>query len=195
MDGSKRSVSIWLDDARKGDESAKMDLWARYYQRLVTVAKHKLGARQRRVADEEDIVATVFEAFFRAMEAGRFEDVADRSGLFRVLLAITENKVKDHYRRETRGKRGGGNVHGHSAFIDSDGDQYDQIPDPSPDFALDFTVACRDMLGMLNEDLQRIAIWKLEGFTNREIALRLGKVEETIRRKVSAIRNSWEQGA
>ena len=40
--------------------------------------------------------------------------------------------------------------------------------------------------------LRRIALWKVEGYTNEEIAGRMDSVPRTIERKVSRIRVLWK---
>jgi IS30 family transposase len=40
-------------------------------------------------------------------------------------------------------------------------------------------------------NLQQIAIWKMEGYTNREIANMIGKSEPTVERKLKIIRETW----
>ena len=37
-----------------------------------------------------------------------------------------------------------------------------------------------------------VALWKMEGFTNAEIAKRLGSVVGTVERKLRVIRTSWQ---
>ena len=39
--------------------------------------------------------------------------------------------------------------------------------------------------------LQRVATWKLEGYTDQEIAARLGCVTRTVERKLARIRTTW----
>jgi DNA-directed RNA polymerase specialized sigma24 family protein len=39
--------------------------------------------------------------------------------------------------------------------------------------------------------LQDVATWKLEGYTNDEIAARLGCVTSTVERKLARIRTMW----
>ncbi len=53
--------------------------------------------------------------------------------------------------------------------------------------------SCRRLLDVLgDEQLRRIAVWKMEGYTNREIADRLGCVIETVERRLRLIRSLWQ---
>jgi DNA-directed RNA polymerase specialized sigma24 family protein len=44
-----------------------------------------------------------------------------------------------------------------------------------------------------NEQLRQIAQWKVEGFTNEEIAGELGRAVPTVERKLARIRRQWEK--
>ena len=51
------------------------------------------------------------------------------------------------------------------------------------------------LMGLLKPELQHIARMKLEGYTNREIAGSLGRVERTVERKLERIRYAWLKDA
>jgi DNA-directed RNA polymerase specialized sigma24 family protein len=52
---------------------------------------------------------------------------------------------------------------------------------------------CRRLLDLLPDpELRQIALWKVEGYTNEEIAARLDCVARTVERKVSRIRLLWK---
>jgi hypothetical protein len=52
---------------------------------------------------------------------------------------------------------------------------------------------CRRLLGLLGSDtLRSVALWKMEGLTNEEIAGRLGCVRFTVDRKLQTIRKVWD---
>jgi DNA-directed RNA polymerase specialized sigma24 family protein len=46
--------------------------------------------------------------------------------------------------------------------------------------------------GLGDEALRSVAVWKLQGYTNAEIAGKLDCVETTVERKLRAIRALWE---
>src|SRR5689334_11320901 len=102
------SISEWIGRLKAGDSDAAQNLWDRYAQALVNVARKKLGDAPRRVADEEDVAQSVFSSICRGAAAGRFTDVRSRDELWWLLLSITTQKVVDHVRRELAQKRGGG---------------------------------------------------------------------------------------
>jgi hypothetical protein len=53
---------------------------------------------------------------------------------------------------------------------------------------------CEWLLGLLGrQDLRDVAVWKMEGFTNDEIALKIDKSVATVERKLAAIRAIWER--
>jgi DNA-binding NarL/FixJ family response regulator len=43
-----------------------------------------------------------------------------------------------------------------------------------------------------NEELRSIAVWKMEGYSNPEIAARLGRAVATVERRLRLIRKRWE---
>jgi DNA-directed RNA polymerase specialized sigma24 family protein len=194
--GGANSITQWLQQARDGDEYARQQLWVRYYERLIRLARNRISTGNRRVSDEEDVVVNAFDAFFRALEHGKYPELGDRDGIWRLLVVITDNKTNDIYRHQNRQKRGGGLIRGHSAFLDAEGggDHFDQIPDPTPDFAEALCFACSELLNSLKPELRRVAVWKMEGYTNKEIANKLDCVEESVRRKVMLIRSIWGKG-
>jgi DNA-directed RNA polymerase specialized sigma24 family protein len=53
---------------------------------------------------------------------------------------------------------------------------------------------CRRLLDLLgDEKLRLVALAKMQGETNAEIAARLGCVEHTVERKLKRIRSLWTQ--
>ncbi len=192
------SVSQWLLKIRNGDEEAAAELWKAYFSRLTSLVRARLRARPRRVCDEEDIALSAFDSFFRAARQGRFPNLNDRHDLWQVLVLLAVRKTALAGRRETRRKRGGGKVRGHSAFINIDGrTDPDALLDgvaaePSPELAAVLAEDFSALIVRLNDDtLQRIALWKLEGYSNSEIAHRLGRQPRTVERKLHLIRTIW----
>lgn len=192
------SLTQCLVALKAGDSYAGHALWERYYDRLVGLARKKLGGAPRRTADEEDVVLSAFDSFCRGAAEGRFPRLDDRNDLWQVLMMITARKAANQLKHQTRQKRGGGLVRGESAFIRAGGDEdwgaIEQVmgDEPTPEFALAVAESCQAMLAKLGDEaLVRVALLKMEGHTNREIAERFGCKERTIERKLNIIREIW----
>lgn len=198
---SNGSVTQWIEQLKGGDEaSAAQRLWERYYGQLVRLCDKKLGDHPRRVADEEDVALSAFSSFVQGAREGRFAQLSDRDNLWRLLVVIAARKVVDQWHHDHRQKRGEGNVQGESALIDLELGigGIDQIVgrEPTPEFAALIVEQCQQMLGSLTEPtLRRIAVWKMEGYTNKEIADSLDCVPRTVERKLRVIRKLWSEKA
>lgn len=197
---SDDSVTHWFEQIREGDSVAAQAIWERYFPELVRLAREKLRGTPCRAADEEDIAASVMESLFQAAQKGRFPDLADRHDLWRLLLRMTARKVVDLKRGETRKRRGGGQVRGESVFggADSAGDQAGLVgvigDVPTPEFAAMMAEECRRLLELLDDaDLEALAVAKMEGHTNDEIARRLRCSVRTVERRLRLIRKKWQQ--
>ena len=68
-DESGRSVTRWLESLKAGDADAAQKLWERYFQALVRLARNRLRAASRAVADEEDAALSAFDSFVRGARA------------------------------------------------------------------------------------------------------------------------------
>ncbi len=199
MSHSDNSVSQWIDGLKAGEEAAAAKLWQRYYLRLVGLARKKLGDSPRRVADEEDVVLNAFQSFCQRAQEDRFPDLRDRDDLWRLIVHITERKAYDQLKNQTRKKRGSGLVAGESAFVDLQASAgaagIDEVagPDPTPEFAAEMVEAVDRLFDKLADDeLRQIARHKLEGYTNEEIAGKIGRSLPTVERRLRLIREMWQ---
>jgi DNA-directed RNA polymerase specialized sigma24 family protein len=189
------SITALVERLQEGDHEAARLLWQRYFPRMVALARQKLKGSPPRVADEEDAALSAFNSFCRRAEQGHFPDLKDRDGLWALLVVLTARKAANLLRNHHRHKRGGGQVHGDSAVRLAEDDSrpggFDDLPsdDPTPEEAALLAEEVETLLGRLRDPLLRqIAVWKLEGYTNAEIAARLDCSEPTVRRRLAIIR-------
>jgi DNA-directed RNA polymerase specialized sigma24 family protein len=192
---SENSVSVWLRPLKEGDPQAAQELWDRYFEKLVRLARKKLQGAPRRIADEEDVALSAFHSFCEGAAQGKFPRLDDRDNLWRVMVVITARKASRLAERERRQKRGGGNLRGESVFRGEDeisaGIQQVVGSEPTPEFAAQFAEEHERLLAMLEPDLRQIARWKLEGYTNEEIAQMARCGVRTVQRKLNRIRLEW----
>jgi RNA polymerase sigma factor (sigma-70 family) len=192
------SVTTWLVGLKTGRTDAAREIWQRYVEQLVRLARRKLGGTPRRAADEEDVVLSAFEGFLKGVGEGRFLRLDDRDDLWQVLVMLTERRAIALRRRELALKRGGGQVRGESVFAHHEGNGshrpgLDQKSgrEPSPAFAAELTEQLSFLLDQLTDEQREIALGKLEGKTNKELADVLGISLRAVERKLSMIRDKW----
>jgi RNA polymerase sigma factor (sigma-70 family) len=193
-------VTRWIEGLKAGDEAAVADLWNRYFERLVRLARQKLGSTPRRVADEEDVAVSVFRCLCTGAQHGRLAEISDRGDLWRVLVTMTMRKTIDQQRRLSGKKRGSGRVRGESVFLRKSGEEgspgLQQFGDglPTPLMLTIIEEEGQRLLAALDDPkLRQIALWKLESFTNDEIAEKLQLTTRSIERKLHRIREIWSE--
>jgi DNA-directed RNA polymerase specialized sigma24 family protein len=185
------SVTQWINALKQGNQSAAQGLWEAYFRRLVGLARARLRDAPRRMADEEDVALSAFDSFCRGAREGRFPRLDDRNDLWQVLVLITVRKAIDLRRHETTGSRGRGKVQS-LAELGEEGLDVIGGDEPTPELAAQLAEEYQRLMEQLGDStLQRVAIWKLEGYTDNEIAARLGCVTRTVERKLALIRSTW----
>lgn len=185
------SITRWIDDLRRGDESAAEQLWALYFARMAAIAGKRLGAAGRGV-DGEDAALSAFKSFCLGTRAGRFPQLCDRDNLWPLLLALTSHKCVDHVRRETRLKRGG------RAASTSEGLEMLTSREPTPELLTEVGERLSQLLNRLDATgdptLRTVAVGRLEGESTDELAQRLACTRRTIERKIRVIEQVWDRG-
>ena len=191
------SITVWIGRLKAGDAAAAGPLWENYFHRLVGQARRKLGDRPPVVGDEEDVALSAFDSFFRRAQNGRFPDLDDRTDLWKLLLAIVSRKAFNLVRNERREKRGGGQVRHASALASEPGvDVFAEVigREPTPELAAQVAEECQRLLDDLADaDLRAVAVAKMEGNTNAEIALQRTCSIATVERKLNLIRKRWQR--
>ena len=176
------SVTQWIAGLKAGEAEAADRLWHRYFNRLVQLARRKLGSAPRRVADEEDVAAIVFRNLWQGAESGHFPELRNRENLWPLLVVLTSRRVHDLLRYQKR--RGS----------DEAPENLDHViaEEPTPEFAAMTTENVSRLFALLDPVQRQIAQGKLEGLENAEIARELGCSQRTVERKLHVIRRIWD---
>lgn len=189
------SVTQWIGSLKAGDSDAAQKLWERYFESLVRLAQAKLRASYRGTEDEEDAALSAFDSFCAAATRGRFPRLDDREDLWSILVTLTRRKALDQLARQRRQKRGGGRLTQETELGDAGSPNLlDGLagPEPTPEFAAMVADEWQQRLDSLgNDSLREIALLKLEGYTNEEIAARLDCGLRTLTRRLDLIRRTW----
>jgi DNA-directed RNA polymerase specialized sigma24 family protein len=194
----ENSVTQWVNELKAGDrgEAARL-LWQRYFERLARLAQARLRAVARGPTDGEDVALSAFDSFFQGVADGRFPDLDNRDDLWRLLVTITARKAHNQRRDEGRQKRGGGRVVSEGALAGADSSDNGFMAqvvghEPTPEFAAMVADEYRRLFGSLSDDsLRVVALLKLEGHSNEEIARSLDCGLRTVERKLEVIRKRW----
>jgi RNA polymerase sigma factor (sigma-70 family) len=191
------SVTCWFDPLRDGDPAAAHELWQRYFHRLVSLARKKLQDSPRRAVDEEDVALDAFASLCRGVREGRFPQLLDRDNLWALLVVITVRKAGHLARHERSLRQGGGVVIvGEAQAEPGEEPPLEQVlsRNPTPEMAAQMAEECQRLLRCLGDkELETVALARMEGYSEDEIAERLGYAPRSIRRKVRMIREIWER--
>jgi DNA-directed RNA polymerase specialized sigma24 family protein len=197
---STGSVTHWIERLKAGDPDAAQKLWERYWSRLVGLAQRKVGRTGHCAVGAEDVALDALYSVCRGAAQGRFPLLSDRNNLWALLIVLTSRKAVDQIKHERRLKRGGGAVRGESVFFNPQDPAGSAIGfdllrgrEPTASFTAEVAEEFERLLGLLGEgDLRSVALWKMEGYTNKEIAAKLECVATTVERKLQKIRHIWQ---
>jgi RNA polymerase sigma factor (sigma-70 family) len=194
------SVTRLIRDLRSDDsdvrELAARLIWQRYFHGLLELARSNLDKRVRRRTDEEDVAQSMFKSFCLRQQRGEF-DLAGRDELWRLLVTITLRKARNAANAHRRRKRdvarerttsSGGDPRSVHWILE---EMEAAAPTPAEAMVLNEALE-RRLEALADPELRKISLWRLEGYTNREIADWLDCTERSVERKLSRIRSLWE---
>jgi RNA polymerase sigma factor (sigma-70 family) len=194
------SVTRLIGDLRSNDpdvrDLAARLIWQRYFHALLELARSNLDKRVRRRTDEEDVAQSMFKSFCLRQQKGEF-DLGGRDELWKLLVTITLRKARNAANMHRRRKRDVGREQtfagkSKSGSMDLMLEELDAAA-PTPAEAMVLNEALERRLEALHDpELRQISLWRLEGYTNREIADRHDCTERSIERKLNRIRSLWE---
>ena len=109
---------------------------------------------------------------------------------------MTVHKAMGLARHERRQRRGGGRVKSldDDEMVSDEGLVANIVgQEPTPEFATMMADECRRLLEKLDDSqLRELAVAKMEGYNNQEIARRLECSLRTVERRLRLIRKEWE---
>lgn len=189
------TVSEWIEQLRIGRESAATKLWDHFLEKLTLHVKNRLRTARKAISDEEDVVLDTVEACFRALREQRYPRIKNREDLWKLLAVIAERKAIDQIRKSKKGVDG---IRGKVSFrvmsdtsSVADGMQEWPCSEPTPEFAAIFAENLYEYLDRLNDHLKQVALLKMEGYKNSEIAEKIGRSIPSVERYLKLIRATW----
>jgi len=185
--GDRTYVERW----QAGDEQAAAQLYHRYVERLVAVARRRLSSKLAARLDAEDIVQSVFRSFFGRAQQGKFV-FKEADDIWKLLVQITIHKTLKQVDFHRRGKRDAG------VEVASSAPQGNLLltylaRDPTPEEAAIFMDELEHYLQRLRPEDRQIIEMRLEGYESLEIAAKLGISDRKIRRLLERMRGQAEK--
>ena len=204
---STGSITRLIHDLHSNEPAARALaarlVWERYFRELLLLARNHLDPRIRRRVGAEDVLQSMYCSFCRRQQRGDF-DLASRDDLRKLLVTITLRKARNAAHHHRQAKRDVGREQDTPAVLsDSDApawalEQMD-ASEPTPAEAALLNEALERRLQRLDDPscttaptLRQIALGKLEGYTNQDLAAQYGFTVRTIERKLERIRAKWE---
>ena len=190
---SDQKSQILLVQVRSGDEQAAARLFDRFVDRMIDLARSRLSPRMAQRLDPEDIVQSAYRSFFRNARAGRYE-LRQTGDLWRLLAAITVNKVRRQVRRHTAQRRA---ISAEEAPAGSDGPH--GVPweafarEPSPAEAAALMEETTQMMSGLSTLYRQIFQLRLQGHSTDETARQAKCSERTVHRAMESAKKRLEQ--
>ena len=174
-------ISQWLGAVKEGvDRDAEQGLWEEYFQRLVALARVKLGSIPKACEDDEDVAISAMKSFFRRVRIGQFPNLNDRTELWPLLVQTTIWKVNNFHRRYTTKERD---------FKKEISADWLKENDPTAELADKVIEEGNALLESLtDEKLRTVAQLRLEGYSNVEIAEETGRSVKTVEWRLQQIR-------
>ena len=176
-------VEQLVNRAKDGEGEALNDLFERYYDLLVDVARRRLGPRLRSKEEADDLAQTTFREATRDFD--RYSYRGDGS-LLRWLVHILNNKIRDRAEFYSAGKRDMNRERG----MESENGEGVRVEPPSPDISVTRQVAREEEFAILRKGLERlsdehraaITLVFFQGLSLREAGERMGgRSEDAVR--------------
>jgi RNA polymerase sigma-70 factor (ECF subfamily) len=178
---------------RAGDPAAAQEIFERFLNKLVRLARRQFDAALRRKVDPEDVVQSAYKSFFLRYAEGKLE-VHDWHSFWGLLTIITLRKCLDrveYYRAERRDLQREAGAHPGSSGTEPWWEAVAREPTPEEAAVLAETV--EELVRSLDEEERPVLQMSLQGYTTHEISERLGRPERTVRKVRERIRKQLQR--
>jgi len=185
---SALEVTDWLNDLRAGDDVAAARLWKYLQPRLTELGRRSLRSADSACYDEDDVAQSAFHALCAAVRNGQYDELENRSSIWSLVATIAMNKVRRRANYNSATRRGGEMVRieaGDADMLSTDLSSEEQVM---------MQEECERLIALLSRDeVKEVAMLKVEGHTNEEIATLQGCTRRSVQRRLDIIRSIWSQ--
>jgi RNA polymerase sigma-70 factor (ECF subfamily) len=186
------SFAEFLARLRNREDTAAQELFGRFTRQLMALALRHIDGGLRHKVDPEDVVQSAYKSFFFRYGDGNL-DVVNWNSLWGLLTLITVRKCAEraaYHHAECR-----------DAIREISSPQSAEAApwlepfgrEPTPLEAAVLNETLKQLLVGLDEEERPILELSLQGFTTREISVRLGRAERTVRLLREGLRHRLER--
>jgi RNA polymerase sigma-70 factor (ECF subfamily) len=164
-----------------------LQIFDRFAQRLIGLARSRLDGVMRRKVDPEDVIQSAFKSFFRSTDRPYQLDGWD--SLWSLLARITLRKCGRRIRQFRTAQRDIRREVATGAAAEDSGRDWEALTrEPSPSEAAVLAETVETLLRSLDERDRQILVMSLQGYEIPEIAGQVGCTERTVYRVLHFIR-------
>ena len=177
---------------RNGDERAATELFSRYANRLIALARSRLSAKLARRVDPEDVVQSAYRSFFAGARDGQY-DIQRGGDVWKLLVTIALCKLRNQAKHHMADKR---SIAVEQPFGSED--SLHGIPgtawvqEPSPMTALALVDELEGVMRNLDPVARRTLELRLQGHTQYEISAQTGRSVASVCRTLAGVKQQLE---
>jgi RNA polymerase sigma-70 factor (ECF subfamily) len=178
---------------QSGDADAAADIFKRFSNRLIALARSRLDRLPRQKADPEDVVQSVFRSFFIRQAHEPF-DLSSWDNVWGMLTVITLRKCGhrlEYYRAARRDVAR--EVFQPTSTDDSTRSWQAIAREPTPVEAALLAETVEQVMSGLKERERSVLTLSLQGYSVQEISEQIGRTERTVRRMLESIKRRLEE--
>lgn len=182
-----QTVTNWISRLADGDGRALEIVFEKYFNRLIKLALHKMHGLNTVPYSPEDVVNSVVRSLWNGVQKNKIE-ITTEDNLWGCLYQITTRKVCAERRRAFSQKRGENRmvISGDQVNEETEESFFSSIvgKEPSPEMAVEMAEGADELLSLFDNlpTHKELIILKLQGYSNHEIANKLGICDNSVRR-------------
>lgn len=174
-----------ISEFKAGSESAARELFDKYCERLMKLARRRIGHRMASRIDPEDVLQSAFRTFFNRVRNDEFT-FEQEDDLFKLLVRLTVHKTLRQIAHHRAQKR---NPELEAAQGSDAQEMLQQISaaEPGPEVEVALIEEFENFMRQLQPLDREVLGLKLQGYSTVEIAEKLGSYDRKIRRVLERI--------
>jgi len=178
---------------RDGQNEAAAQVFQRYANRLIELARRQLDPKLLQKVDPEDVMQSVFRSFLIRNAAGQFAEFQSWENIWAMLVVMTQRKCgrrTDYFHTARRDVRR--ELPASMPGQDSSGNLGLTAEEPTPSEAAMLTETIEQLMSELPARQRDIVTLSLQGYQPAEISTQLRCTERTVYRALERVKDWLE---